>query len=315
MKHLNFIEFIDYIVKTQQVFHSILEGNEAQTRWLLIDPVLLTGLGYSREDIIVEYNLENKNADRYNRLDYSILINNKPKLLIEAKSLGINLYEKYAQLEEYFMTVLGRYSFEKGELIGVLTDGDKYLFYTNSLNENRMDKRPFYTIQLSVSEDFEKQKLLTFHKNNIVKQKLIKSDEEYELGVSYRIDMIDSVLNYFESQGIEVKINRVYFRGRMKDIKSLRTLYREVIKWVDVQNPGLLYMLASNEDFENNGKLSSPKFSLSHINSTEIVYKTNQGDIYITIPTSRTALIDRIVYLAKESNFGVQNLLLTFERK
>ena len=159
MKHLNFIDFVDNLVKTQQVFHSILEGNEAQTRWLLIDPMLLQGLGYSREDIIVEYNLENKNADRYNKLDYSVLIGNKPKLLVEAKSLGINLYEKYAQLEEYFMTVLGRYSFEKSELIGVLTDGDKYLFYTNSLNENRMDKRPFYTIQLSVSEDFEKQKL------------------------------------------------------------------------------------------------------------------------------------------------------------
>ena len=55
MKHLNFIDFVDNLVKTQQVFHSILEGNEAQTRWLLIDPMLLQGLGYSREDIIVEY--------------------------------------------------------------------------------------------------------------------------------------------------------------------------------------------------------------------------------------------------------------------
>ena len=299
-------------MKTQQVFHSILEGNEAQTRWMLIDPMLIEGLGYSRNDIIVEYNLENKYADRYNKLDYSILLNNKPKLLVEAKSLGVNLYEKYSQLDEYFSTVLKRYTFNKSELIGVLTDGDKYLFYTNSLNENKMDKHPFYTIQLSISEDFEIQKLLGFHKNNILKQKMVKSDEEYELGVSYRIDMVDNVLNYFESQGIDAKIEKVYFRGRIVKIKSLRTLYRELIKWVDVQNPGLLYMLASQEDFENNGKISSTKFSLSHINSTEIVYKTSMGDIYITIPSSRNALIDRIVYLAREGNFGVQNILITF---
>ena len=315
MKHLNFIDFVDNLVKTQQVFHSILENNEAQTRWLLIDPMLLQGLGYSREDIIVEYNLENKNADRYNKLDYSILVKNKPKLLVEAKSLGVNLYDKYSQLEEYFITILKRYTFEKGELIGILTDGDKYLFYTNSMNEERMDKRPFYTIQLSVSEDFERQKLLVYSKSNITKQNFIKSDEEYELGVSYRIDIVDNVFNYFESQGIEIEIDKVYFRGRFIKVKSVRTLYKEVIKWVDVQNPNLLYMLATQEDIENNGKISSTKFSLTHINSTEIIYKTKIGNIYITIPTSRNALIDRIVYLAKVGNFGVHNILISFGRK
>lgn len=309
---MNFIDFIDNIVKTQQVFHSILEGNESQTRWMLIDPMLLDGLGYSRNDIIVEYNLENKNADRYNRLDYSVLLKNKPKLLVEAKSLGVNLYEKYSQLDEYFSTVLKRYIFEKGELIGILTDGDKYLFYTNSMNEDKMDKLPFYTIQLSISEDFERQKLLGFHKNNILKQNIVKSDEEYELGVTYRIDMVDNVLNYFESQGIDAKIDKVYLRGRLVNIKSLRTLYRELIKWVDSRDPDMLYILATQEDFDNNGKISSTKFSLTHINSTEIIYKTKRADIYITIPTSRNALIDRIIYLAKVGNFGVQNILISF---
>ncbi len=311
---MNFINFIEGLVKTQQVFHSILEGNESQTRWMLIDPMLLQGLGYSREDIIVEYSLENKNADKYNKLDYSVLVNNKPKLLVEAKSLGVNLYEKYFQLEEYFLTVLSRYSFEPEELIGVLTDGDKYLFYTNSVNKRKMDKLPFYTIQLSISEDFEVSKLLGFHKDNITKQQIMKSDEEYELGVSYRIDMIDNVLNYFESKNIDVKMEKVYFRGRIKNISSLRSLYREVIKWVDIQNPGLLYTLAIQEDYENNGKISSSKFSLRHINSTEILYKTSMGDIYITLPTSRNALLDRIIYLAKVSNFGVQNLLISYRR-
>ena len=133
---MNFIDFIDDLVKTQQVFHSVLEGNEAQTRWMLIDPFILDGLGYSREDIIVEYNMEKVNrVSRYEKVDYSVLIENKPKLLVEAKSLGVNLYEKYNQLADYFNNVLNRYTFENSELIGILTDGDKYLFYTNSLKE------------------------------------------------------------------------------------------------------------------------------------------------------------------------------------
>ena len=164
---MNFIDLIDNIVKTQQVFHSILENNEAQTRWMLIDPLILEGLGYSREDIIVEYSLENRDSDKYNKLDYSIIVNNKPKLLVEAKSLGVNLYEKYSQLEEYFLSILNRYSYDNSELIGILTDGDKYLFYTNKVRDDKMDKLPFYTIQLSISEDIERKKLLNYSKVNI----------------------------------------------------------------------------------------------------------------------------------------------------
>lgn len=312
---MNFIDFVDNLVKTQQVFHSILEGNEAQTRWLLIDPMLLQGLGYSREDIIVEYNLENKNADRYNKLDYSVLVNNKPKLLVEAKSLGVNLYEKYSQLEEYFLTILKRYTFEKGELIGILTDGDKYLFYTNNVNEGRMDLRPFYTIQLSVSEDFERQKLLVYSKSNISNQSFIKSDEEYELGVSYRIDMIEGVLNYFQSQNISVDIDKVYIQGRLCKINSFRGLYRDILKRVNQYNPNLLYQLACIEDMKANGKISSTNFSLNHINSTEMLFRANGYDIFISMPSTRSGLIERIIYLANASNFGVQNILVSFGRK
>lgn len=312
---MNFIDFVDNLVRTQQVFHSILEGNEAQTRWMLIDPMLLQGLGYSREDIIVEYSLENKNADKYNKLDYSVLVNNKPKLLVEAKSLGINLYEKYSQLEEYFLTILNRYTFDKGELIGILTDGDKYLFYTNSLNENKMDITPFYTIQLSISEDFEKQKLLVYSKSNISRQSFIKSEDEYELGVTYRIDMIEGVLNYFQSQNIDVEIDKVYIQGRLCKINNFRSLYRELLKRVNNYNPNLLYQLACMEDVESNGKISAMKFSLSHISSNEIVHKYGDYNIYISLPTTRSGLIERIVHLSNVSNFGVQNILISFRRK
>lgn len=312
---MNFIDLIDNIVKTQQVFHSILEGNEAQTRWMLIDPLILDGLGYSREDIIVEYSLENRDSDKYNKLDYSIIVNNKPKLLVEAKSLGVNLYEKYSQLEEYFLSILNRYSYDNSELIGILTDGDKYLFYTNKVRDDKMDKLPFYTIQLSISEDIERKKLLNYSKSNISKNSFIQSEEEYELGVPYRIDMIESVFNFFESQNKRVDIDKIYLNGRMTNIKSFRSLYRELLNRANSLNPNLLYQLAYLEDSERNGKISSTKFSLRHINSTEILYPTVRGDIYITIPSNRNGVIDRIIYLSKMSNLGVQNILVSLRRK
>ena len=67
---MNFIELIDRIVQTSDVCRSILEGNEAQTRWLLIDTFLLDGLGYNRNDIQVEFSLDSKErVNKYDKLD------------------------------------------------------------------------------------------------------------------------------------------------------------------------------------------------------------------------------------------------------
>lgn len=312
---MDFLEVIESIVKSCKIFHSILENNEAQTRWMLIDPFILDGLGYSREDIIVEYNLENDNPlNRYNKLDYSILVKNKPKLLVEAKSLGTNLFEKYSQLEEYFLSILNRYEYSQGELIGILTDGDTYLFYSNFSLKDSMDKNPFYYIQLSISEETECIRLLNYSKSNILKSSIIYIDEEYDLKESYRIDVIENVFNYFQSKGIPVKIDKVYFRGRVKYVKNFRSLYKELLSIINNLNPNMLYNLAYTEDLESNGRLINRKFSLNHINSSEIEFKTNKGIIYLTLPNTRNGIIDRIIYLVKKSNFGIQNILITLKR-
>lgn len=312
---MDFIDVIDEIVKTKQVFHSILEGNEAQTRWMLIDPLLLDGLGYSRKDIIVEYNLENINSERYNKLDYSILLNNVPVLLVEAKSLETNLYSKYEQLEDYFLTILKRYNFEFecDSLIGILTNGDDYLFYTNSENKNRMDFKPFYTIKLSSSENFERLKLLQYSKDKLSNTKnisLISSDEEYDLNESYRIDMVENVLNYFKSKNISVEIDGFYLNGRYKKIKNFRGLYRELLKQINNLKPSFLYNIALEEDMNSNSQIISKMFSLNYINSAEIKVSVEQGTIHVSIPNNDSGLIRRIIYLANISGYGIQNILV-----
>lgn len=317
--NLSFIELIENIIQTQNICRDILEGNEAQTRWMLIDPLLLDGLGYSRNDIIVEFSIDTDNrVSRYNKLDYSILINNEPKLLVEAKSLGVNLYDKYNQLEEYFNKVLDRGNYGLKNLIGILTDGDLYLFYTNTKFNNKMDKNPFYTIRLSVSEDFEKSKLLQYSKSNLLnnyQSLLLDSDEEYELYVPYRIDMLDGVYSYFLSKNINVGIDKVYLKGRLQKIGNFRSLYKNIIKEIDFYNPDLLYYLARQEDINSNGKISNLKFSCYYINSTNIDYQVKQGKIYISLPTTRNGMIDRIVYLAQISGYGTHNILISLKEK
>lgn len=314
---MNFIEVIENIVKTQTSYHSILEGNEAQTRWMLIDPFILDGLGYTRSDIIVEFNINKEDRiNRYSKLDYCILVNSIPRILIEAKSLGIPLFDKVSQLEEYFNYVLSTGEYQFRGLFGILTDGDIYLFYTNSINKNKMDTVPFYNIRLSDTEETELKRLLEYHKDNIMNicdYSLLLNDEEYDLVEPYRIDNVENVYNYYSSKGINLKIESVYLRGKKKKIDSFRTLYKTILKEVDILKPDLLYYLAKQEDISSNGIIGSSNFSCSHINSTEVQYKTSTGVIYISFPKNRAMLIDRIIYLVDLSGYGRHNVLINLK--
>lgn len=316
---MNFIEVIENIVKTQISYHSILEGNEAQTRWMLIDPFILDGLGYTRSDIIVEFNINKEDRiNRYSKLDYCILVNSMPRILIEAKSLGIPLFDKVFQLEEYFNYVLSTGEYQFRGLFGILTDGDIYLFYTNSINKDKMDTVPFYSIKLSDTEDAELKRLLEYHRDNIVNicdYSLLLNDEEYDLVESYRIDNVENVYNYYLSKNIDLKIDSVYLKGKKKHIHSFRTLYKEILKEVEILKPNFIYYIARQEDAVSSGIIGSSNFSCSHINSTEIEYKTQSGIVYVSLPKNRAMLIDRIINLVDLSGYGRHNVLINLVNK
>lgn len=317
---MSFIDLIDRIVQTSDVCRSILEGNEAQTRWLLIDTLLLDGLGYNRSDIQVEFSLDSEErVNRYDKLDYCVLLNNKPKLLIEAKSLGIDLFEKYSQLEKYFNAVQKMYDYNQKELIGCLTDGDLYLFYTDIIECGKIDREPFFTIKLSISEDLERLKLLKYSKENVsikVNTDIITSEEVYELYTPYRIDVIENVFNYFKSQSQEVDIDSVWLKGRLvKGINTFRKLYRHLISEVNKLKPDLLYSLALEEDIQENGKIANTKFSCKPINSRNIEFETKNGKVYITVPNTNIGIIERINYLVRVSGYGIHNVVLSIGNK
>lgn len=303
--------FLNQIKGNIKKYRNLLENNEAQTRWLLIDVLLLNILEYPREDVITEYLLEKSESKRDNKLDYLILHNDKPKILIEAKSLGLDLVKNYNQLNNYFKTILNKNSYNSGELIGILTDGDKYLFYSNKTNKNKMDKAPFFSIQLSIADDCEIKNLMKLSNKQIKNSVSVDFDEEYQKNTAYRIDMIEKVFGYFEVKDIPVKISSIYINGRLTKNKNLKSLYRDVINLVNSQKPEFLYYLASEEDKNSLGKNSISHFSLKHINSSEFILKTNLGEIHVSLPSSRSLLIERIVFLVEKSGIGMQNILVS----
>lgn len=74
------------------------------------------------------------------KVDYAIIINNEPVILIECKSCTDSLDKHSSQLFRYFATTSAKF--------GILTNGIIYKFYTDLDESNKMDLTPFLEIDL-----------------------------------------------------------------------------------------------------------------------------------------------------------------------
>ncbi|MBO6035899.1 MAG: hypothetical protein J6P38_02275 [Acetobacter sp.] len=120
---------------------------ESKTIQFLIDP-FLEFLGYDRNnphDSIV-LNTEQSVGfcgTKSGRIDYTILRDKKPVIAIECKkSRGTNLGRATSQLYGYFAKI-HQSELSTDVLIGVLTNGVIYEFYTDTQKSNVMDSKPF----------------------------------------------------------------------------------------------------------------------------------------------------------------------------
>ena len=80
------------------------------------------------------------------KVDYVIIINDKPIILIEVKCIGKKLDRHSSQLFRYYATTNAHFA--------LLTNGVIYRFYTDLNEKNKMDSTPFYEFNLlSLSPD------------------------------------------------------------------------------------------------------------------------------------------------------------------
>lgn len=93
------------------------------------------------------------------KVDYAILSDSKPIILIEAKPCKDNLEKHASQLYRYFGTTTAKF--------GILTNGLIYKFYSDLDEINKMDAKPFYTLDL---EDLNEQSIQ--YLDSFIKDKL-----------------------------------------------------------------------------------------------------------------------------------------------
>lgn len=130
------------LIGDEDVYGWIANSHEYQTRYALIDPILLS-LGWdvsNIDQVEVEYETE------WGRVDYALLtsLNGDPAIIVEAKVLGANLYSASNQRQ------ILAYSEGIRKGYAVLTDGDHWQIYDLSKRGRFQNK---LVEELSIIED------------------------------------------------------------------------------------------------------------------------------------------------------------------
>lgn len=91
------------------------------------------------------------------KVDYAIMKDGKPTILIECKHHLENLDPHNSQLFRYFHTTDAKF--------GLLTNGLTYRFYTDLMEKNKMDSTPFFEFKITEIKGAEVAELRKFHKS------------------------------------------------------------------------------------------------------------------------------------------------------
>lgn len=198
---MDFNESIKQFAERVSTLKNSISTEEA-TKMSLIVP-LFQILGYdvfNPTEFCPEYTAD-VGLKKGEKVDYAILEDEKPSILIECKSCSENLAKHSSQLFRYFGTTTAKF--------GILTNGIIYKFYTDLEEMNKMDLVPFLEIDMENLKDSSINELKKFCKDNFDKDKIFSTAEELKYSSLIKT-VLSSDLDAPSEDFVKYVLSRVY---------------------------------------------------------------------------------------------------------
>lgn len=154
------MDFIDQLKQFSKRVESLKDSiqTEEATKTAIVMP-FFSMLGYdvfNPQEFVPEYTAD-VGIKKGEKVDYAVIQDGNPVILIECKSISENLEKHDSQLFRYFGTSTAKFA--------ILTNGIIYKFFTDLDNPNRMDDSPFLTINILNIRDNQVSELKKFCKS------------------------------------------------------------------------------------------------------------------------------------------------------
>lgn len=282
-------------------------SNEAQTRKFLIEPFFFM-LNYVSTDLIPEYNADF--GDRISqKIDYAIVLNKKDTILIEAKKYNSRLTDKEAgQLNGYFNNT-------KNSKIAVLTNGIEYRFYSDVVEPNVIDNKPFFEFNLSKYNESNIESLLKFDKRFIKVKEIVESAQEIVFAENFEDSLFkelvapskDLLKIIHRGMNFKTKFNEETQSKMIKLINSslLKCLYDK--KVIDESNSNSLGVVTTELEIQAYHTIRTLLIQNKKIPNERIYYKDFKSFFNISIDDSSKKVICKLVFNDTKMKISIEN--------
>ena len=254
---MDFIESLEQIKKDIQSRKEVITTEEA-TKHAFILPFLQNVLGYNVFDpreVVPEFTSD-VGTKKGEKVDYALLKDGKVQMIIECKKLGSKLNVSHSsQLYRYFHATETR--------IALLTNGSEYKFFTDLNETNKMDEKPFLSINLEELDPFlvpelKKMTKELFRADDVVDNAgdLIYVNEIKKLlSRQFEGDLDEDYLRFIASKFYEGKVTR-------KIRENFERITRKAMKQflngeINMRFESAMEILEEDEDVSNKKKNSS----------------------------------------------------------
>lgn len=289
------MEFIDSLKQFSSRIEALLPSiqTEEATKMSLVVPFFQL-LGYdvfNPSEFCPEY-IADVGIKKGEKVDYAILFEGKPTILIECKSSTEDLNKHSSQLFRYFGTTTAKF--------GILTNGKTYKFYTDLDETNKMDLIPFLEVDLLSSTDQKLNELKKFTKSNFDSDKIFSNAEDLKytnLVKEYILKEIDSPSETFVKSIVSgvydgIKTQKIIEKFTPIVKKSFNQLFNEMV------NNRLTAAITKDEE---------PEEIVEEIPVSKIITTEDEIQAFLIIKGILVGTVDinDIVYRDTESYFGV----------
>lgn len=135
------------------------------------------------------------------KVDYAIMKDGQPIILIECKWWGENLDVHNSQLFRYFHTTKSKF--------GLLTNGIQFRFYTDLMEVNKMDEKPFLEFDFTNMKDQLVSELKKFHKSYFDLSSIVNSASELKYSNEIK-NIMTNELNEPSPNFVKFFVRQVY---------------------------------------------------------------------------------------------------------
>lgn len=209
------------------------------------------------------------------KVDYAILLDREPIILIECKSINEKLTKHDSQLFRYFGTTSAKF--------GILTNGIEYKFFTDLEETNKMDTTPFFVFNILELRDNQVQEIAKFRKETFDVENIASAASE----LKYLSALKSYLSEQFENPGedfIRYLVNQIY-----DGVKTKNTIE----KFTPIISKGLKQIINEQVNDKLNAALKS----------------TGDNKINITLPDPKVESTEEIEIEIEETN----SITTTFE--